>query len=60
MHLLDSMEVVDGLCLFRPRCECSLVEAVDLIGAAITYCRDHGIAKLLVNGTGLVGVPVPG
>ena len=59
MRLLDYVEVVDGICRFRPRDNCSLVEAVDLIGDAIDFCRDRGIAKLLVNATGLVGLPVP-
>ena len=59
MRLLDYVEVVDGICRFRPREHCSLVEAVDLIGEAIDYCRDRRIAKLLVNATGLVGLSVP-
>ncbi len=59
MRLLDYVEVVDGICRFRPRENCSLVEAVDLIGEAIDYCRDRRIAKLLVNATGLVGLSVP-
>ena len=50
---------MEGICQFRPRGECSLVEAVELINRAIAYCRDQRVAKLLVNGTGLVGVSVP-
>ena len=57
--MLEHMEVIGGICRFRPRGECSLVEAVDLINRAIAYCRDQHIARLLVNGTGLVGVPIP-
>jgi hypothetical protein len=57
--MLEHLEVIEGICQFRPRGECSLVEAVDLINRAIAYCRDQRIAKLLVNGTALVGVPVP-
>jgi len=59
MHLPEHLEVVEGICRFHPRGECSLVEAVDLIGSAIGYCRTRRIAKLLVNGTGLVGMSVP-
>lgn len=55
----ERLEVVDGIARFRPRGECSLVEAVDLISRAIGYCRTLSIGKLLVNGTGLVGIPVP-
>jgi hypothetical protein len=57
--MLEHLEVKEGICRFHPRGECSLVEAVDLINRAIAYCRDQHVAKLLVNGTDLVGVPVP-
>jgi len=57
--MLEHLEVIEGICQFRPRGECSLVEAVELISRAIAYCRDQHVAKLLVNGTGLVGIPVP-
>jgi hypothetical protein len=57
--MLEHLAVIEGVCQFRPRGECSLVEVVDLINRAIAYCRDQRVAKLLVNGTGLVGVPVP-
>ena len=60
MRLPEHLEVVEGICRFHPRGECSLVEAVDLIGSAIRYCRERRIAKLLVNATGLVGMSVPG
>ena len=59
MHMLDHMEVGEGICQFRPCGECSLVEAVDLITSAIAYCRDQSIDKLLVDVTGLVGVAIP-
>jgi len=57
--MLEHLEVVEGICQSRPRGECSLVEAVDLINRAIAYCRDQHITKLLVSGAGLVGLPVP-
>jgi len=59
MRMPEHLEVVEGICRFHPRGECSLVEAVDLIGSAIGYCRNRRIARLLVNGTDLVGVSVP-
>jgi hypothetical protein len=59
MRLPEHLEVVEGICRFYPRGECSLLEAVDLIGSAIGYCRDRRIAKLLINGTGLDGMSVP-
>ena len=57
--MLEHSEVKGGICHFHPRGECSLVEAVELINRAIAYCRDQRVAKLLVNGTGLVGVSIP-
>jgi len=59
MHMLDHMEVGEGICQFRPCGECSLVDAVDLITSAIAYCRDQSIDKLLVDVTGLVGGAIP-
>jgi hypothetical protein len=57
--MLEHLEVIDGVCRFRPRGECSLVEAVELINRAIVYCRDRNIARLFADITGLVGVSVP-
>jgi hypothetical protein len=59
MRITDYLEVREGICEFRPRGECSLVEAVQLIAGAIAYCRDRSVGKLLVDGQGLVGVPIP-
>jgi len=56
---IDHLEIKDGMCQFRARGQCSLVEAVDMIGSAIAHCRRERRAKLLVNATGLVGVPIP-
>jgi hypothetical protein len=44
---------------FRPRGRCSLVEAVERITAAVAFCRDQGVDRLLVDASGLVGVPIP-
>lgn len=52
-------EVREGICWFRPCGECSLVEAVELITGAIAFCRDRSVNKMLVDATGLIGVPVP-
>ena len=43
---------------YRPQGTCTLVEAVDLISAAIAYCRGEGATLLLVDVTGLNGVPI--
>ena len=57
--MLEHLEIVDGICEVRPRGEYSLVEAVEIVTSAIAFCRDRGIPKLLVDGTGLVGLPIP-
>ena len=35
------------------------MEAVALISGAISYCRERGVNKLLIDVTGLTDVPVP-
>lgn len=59
MQISVPLEINDGLCEFRLQGEHSLAEAVALVSAAISYCRDRGVPNLLVNATGLTGVPVP-
>jgi uncharacterized protein (DUF2384 family) len=59
INILDFLEVFDDICRIRPRGECTLVGAVDLINRGIGYCRERKIARLMFNGTGLVGIPIP-
>jgi hypothetical protein len=59
MQLADHLEIKEGICEFRPSGESTLVEAVALITSAITYCRQRSVGKLLVDATGLEGVPIP-
>ena len=59
MPIPESLNIKNGMAHFRPRGEHSLVEAVDLINSAITYCRVRRAGKLLVDGTGVTGVPIP-
>jgi hypothetical protein len=48
-----------ALCIYRPRGKYSLVEAVDLISAAIADCRTQGAISLLVDVAGLDDLPIP-
>ena len=48
-----------SLGIYRPRGKYSLVEAVDLISAAIAHCRAQGAQSLLVDVTGLTELPMP-
>ncbi|HEY2862025.1 MAG TPA: hypothetical protein VGK37_00215 [Casimicrobiaceae bacterium] len=48
-----------ALSIYRPLGKYSLVEAVELISAAITDCRAHGATSLLVDVSGLTDLPIP-
>jgi len=52
-------ELADDIGWFRPRGQCSLVEAVERITAAVAFCQDRSIGRLLVDASGLVDVPIP-
>jgi hypothetical protein len=59
MPTVEPLDIRNGLCIYRPRGKYSLVEAVDLVSAAIAYCRANGAKSLLVDGTGFDGLPIP-
>ena len=59
MHMPQHLDVSGDIAQFRPRGECSLVEAVDRITGAVASCRERRLDRLLVDATGLVGVPIP-
>src|ERR1017187_10244136 len=59
MKMRDFLEVKNGIVEFRPCGETSLVEAVELITQAITYCPVERIEKRPVVTTGLTGVSIP-
>jgi hypothetical protein len=59
MPTFEPLEVRNNLCTYRPRGKHSLVDAVDLVSRAITYCRKLGANLLLVDATGLVELPIP-
>ena len=59
MTIQQSVEVRNGVCIFRPQGECTLVHAVELVRSAIAHCRHQQLVKLLVDGRGLVGIPIP-
>jgi hypothetical protein len=59
LQTIEPFEITHGVCKYRPRGKHSLVEAVDLVTRAISYCRSQRVARLLVDATGLVEVPIP-
>src|SRR5262249_50856352 len=59
MGIQQSVEESEGMCRFRFRGECDLVEATELVRKALAYCRARNIPKLLVDGRGLTGLPIP-
>ena len=59
MLLLEPQESRNGVFTYRPRGKYSLVEAVDLVSAAIAACRHRGVDKLLIDVTGIEELPIP-
>jgi hypothetical protein len=59
MQLADHLEIKQRICEFRPRGKSTLVEAVTHIASAIAYCRERSFDRLLIDATGLEGVPIP-
>jgi len=55
----DQLTIADGMCTFRPVGKASLVESVEMITSVVAQCRARGITSLLVDVTGLFGLPVP-
>jgi len=59
MRIEQSVDESNGICRFRFRGECNLAEATALVREALAYCREQGLSKLFVDGTALIGVPIP-
>ena len=59
MRVEKELSVADGVYTFCPLGKATLVEGVELVSDAITYCRVRNITKLLVDLRDLFGYPVP-
>jgi hypothetical protein len=59
METFEPLDISNGICAYRPRGTHSLVEVVDGVSAAIAYCRDQRANLLLVDVTGIDGLPIP-
>jgi len=59
MQIPIPLDIANGLCTCRLRGRHSLVEAVALISSVISYCRERGVSKVLIDVTGLTGLPMP-
>jgi hypothetical protein len=59
MRMAEHLEIKEGICEFRPRGESTLVDAVTHITSAFQYCRQRKIDRLLIDATGLEGIPIP-
>jgi hypothetical protein len=57
--LAEYMRFMDGTCRFTPLGNVTLVDGVAWVTAAIGFCRDRKIPKLLVNITHLRGYSAP-
>jgi len=58
-NITAAVDLVDGIGRCRPSGACSLVDAVDLVSRTIAHCRTTDIDRLLFDGTGLTGLPIP-
>ncbi len=56
---VDPQDARNGVFTYRPRGKYSLVDAVDLVSAAIAGCRHHGVNRLLIDVTALEDLPIP-
>lgn len=59
MSIHATPDVHAGICVFRVRGTCTLVEAVDFIADCVAHCRHRALPKLLIDCTGIDGIPVP-
>ncbi|MEO8344606.1 MAG: hypothetical protein ABI607_02825 [Betaproteobacteria bacterium] len=57
--IAEPQETLNGVYCYRPNGKYSLVEAVDLVSAAIACCRLRRANKLLVDATGIEDLPIP-
>lgn len=55
----EHFEVLEDHAVFRPIGRVSLAKAVHRVTSAITFCRECGMRKLLVDTRGLTGFPPP-
>ena len=59
MAIQTDSEIHAGICVFRARGSCTLVEAVDMVSDSLKYCRSRALSRLLIDATGLEGVATP-
>src|SRR5437868_6962740 len=59
MDISERIVMADGYSIFRLEGKRTLRLSVSLIKEAISFCREHGIAKLIVDVTGLSGFASP-
>jgi hypothetical protein len=55
----EHFEVSEDHAIFRPTGDVSLETAIQWVTSTITYCRERGMRKLMVNTCGLTGFGPP-
>lgn len=60
MKKLAHFKLEKEYAVFCPAGQMSLAEVIELMSRAVHHCRDHKIEKLLIDLTGLPGLPTPG
>lgn len=59
MNMPDHFHTAEDHLCYRPVGHVSLLQAIDLIGAAIAFCREQQVPRLLVDTTKLTGFGTP-
>lgn len=59
MTITATPEIRAGTCRFRLQGHATLVEAVDFVAECVAYARRRALGRLMVDCSGLEGVPVP-
>jgi hypothetical protein len=57
--LQETFDAKEGIAVFRPVGECTLVETVEAVRNAINRCRAENLRGLLVTARGIYGVAIP-
>jgi hypothetical protein len=59
MNMPEHFHATEDYLSYRPVANVSLSQAIDLISAAIAFCREQKVPRLLVDTTKLTGVGTP-
>ncbi len=59
MDMPADLQIADGYAVFRPIRELTVASAMVVVSEVIQYCCEHGIKRLLIDGTQVTGLQPP-